>query len=117
MSQIGEGPDPGGIPVEARKKALTHSNNSGTSVPCAADTSEQTRLFDAPKAARASMYAPAGRRRFWWFAYQCALREAHFGRVEAKTAEEAREKASRRYARCGGIRIPVRVERVYGEVT
>lgn len=114
MSQIGKGPDRGGIPVEARKKTLAHSSNSETSLPCAADTGP---LFDAPKAARASMYAPAGRRRFWWFAYQCALREAHLGRVEAKTAEEAREKASRRYARCGGIRIPVRVERVYGEVT
>lgn len=55
MSQIGKGPDPGGIPVEARKKALTHSNNSAdVSLPCAADTGP---LFDAPKAAESARAA------------------------------------------------------------
>ena len=67
------------------------------------------RCRDRPPLAPASVFAPQGRRRYWWFTYCCGTCQAHhFGR-----SPDLDSVSGERRARCGH-RVFVTAARVYG---
>jgi DNA-directed RNA polymerase subunit RPC12/RpoP len=61
-----------------------------------------------PPLAPASVYAPLGRRRYWWYAYRCRTCGAHqFGRAKSLDAVTGVRRAS-----CGH-QVSVMAARIY----
>jgi hypothetical protein len=72
-------------------------------------TIAQSRSRRRPPLAPASVYAPRGRRRHWWYCYPCRVCNTfHFGR-----ASELDKVTGERRAGCGHA-VSVMIARVYG---
>ncbi|MBG0818202.1 hypothetical protein [Planomonospora sp. ID82291] len=90
LSNNAERPNPGR--GSASKSAPNNANNAGIHSSCTSGTRHplgQTVLPLRHPVAYASLYAPAGRRRCWWFAYVCChCGFGHFGRVRDENTVE-----------------------------
>ena len=62
-------------------------------------------------AAFASLYAPAGRRRWWWYAYSCRT----CGRHQLGRAPSLEDVTGPRTAGCGH-KVSVMIARIYGDL-
>lgn len=63
-----------------------------------------------PPAAFVSLYAPVGRRRWWWYSYRCAVCE----RYQLGRAPRLEDVTGIRTAGCGH-RVNVVIARTYGQ--
>jgi hypothetical protein len=90
-------PGQGGARTTATSATTTIAPGSGT------------RAKPRPPLAPASVFGPAGRRRWWWFTFRCKTCGAHqFGRAKTLDAITGERRAS-----CGHA-VSVMIARVYG---
>lgn len=93
MSNNAEEPSP--CQDSAPNSALTNANNAASTIARPADKRSIPGQLELPlrhPAAYVSLFAPAGRRRMWWFTFICAhCSNGHFGRVrDAESVEGLR---------------------------